>query len=121
MRIDTTVLAIDPTDCGCPECIVGEYVTLNRATTDHIQAMFLGIIGDNTCTTWTITQNDDDTLTVSADDRQFTIDHIALPITVDRYTLDVNPATVATHRHRLGPNPTDTTPVILGKPTDAPV
>lgn len=113
MRITSTLLAIDPTHCGCTECIVGDYVPLHRATDDHVQALFLGIISDHTSTTWTVSQLMGGKFTVAADDRTFTIDALALPMTVDHYTLDLFPDTAAKHRHRLGVNPRDTSPTIL--------
>lgn len=114
MRITSTLLAIDPTNCGCTECLVGDYVPLDRATTDQVQALFLGIISDHTSTTWTVTQLMGGKFTVAADDRQFTIDAIALPMTVDHYTVDLFPDTAAKHRHRLGVNPSDTSPAVIG-------
>ena len=104
MRIDSTLRAIDPTFCGCTDCITGTYVPLNRATDDQIQAMFLGIIGDHTGNQWTITQTDDHRFTITTQDitydhyddkpvthdYTYTIDKIAMPITVDKYVLDVD-------------------------------
>lgn len=116
VHITSHLVAIDPDDCGCTECLIGEYKPLRRATADDIQALFLGILRDNTCTTWDIAQRLDGKFTVSADGYTFTIAKIALPITVDRYTVDLFPDTAATYRHRLGPNATDTTPVVLGTP-----
>lgn len=89
MRIDSKVLAIDPSGCGCTDCIVGVYVPLSSATDDHMQALMLGIIGDNTSDLFHITANDDSTYTVTADPYTFTITKIAFPIPVDNYTLDV--------------------------------
>lgn len=104
MRITSTLLAIDPTHCGCTECIVGDYVPLHRATDDHVQALFLGIISDHTNAHWTVTQNDNDTFAVTADfyndfdgrrtQRIFNLAKIAFPITVDTYTLDLDIDTV---------------------------
>jgi hypothetical protein len=104
MRIDSTLRAIDPYSCGCTECLTGTYKPLVRATDDDIQAMFLGIISDHTNATWTVTQNDDNTFTVTADfyndfddrydQRTYTIAKIAFPITVDTYTLDLDINTV---------------------------
>lgn len=104
MRIDSTLLAIDPADCGCTGCLTGTYRPLYRATDDEIQAMFLGIIADHTGNQWTITQTDDGRFTVTTQavtrdyfddkpvthDYTYTIDKIAMPITVDTYVLDVD-------------------------------
>jgi hypothetical protein len=42
------VLAIDPTGCGCTECLVGEYVPYNRATAKQLKQMLKGKIRNNT-------------------------------------------------------------------------
>jgi hypothetical protein len=42
------VLAIDPTGCGCTECLVGEYVPFDRATRKQLKQMRKGKIGNNT-------------------------------------------------------------------------
>lgn len=104
MRITSKLLAIDPYDCGCTECITGDYKPLVSATDDDIQALFLGIVSDHTSADWTVAQQDDDTFKVTADyydnydnrrgQRTFTIAKIAFPITVDRYTLDLDINTV---------------------------
>lgn len=44
----TTPLAIDPVGCGCTECLVGEYVPIERATSEQVLALAKGEIGDNT-------------------------------------------------------------------------
>jgi hypothetical protein len=44
----TKVLAIDPYDCGCTECLVGEYVPLRAATAMQIAALLRGELGNNT-------------------------------------------------------------------------
>lgn len=41
-------IAIDPKDCGCTECITGEYVPLNFASQRKLAAMFLGRVANNT-------------------------------------------------------------------------
>lgn len=41
-------IAIDPYNCGCTECITGEYVPLERATNGQLAAMLRGEIRDNT-------------------------------------------------------------------------
>jgi hypothetical protein len=40
--------AIDPQGCGCTECLVGEYVPLERATNRQIQRMLKGKLDDHT-------------------------------------------------------------------------
>jgi hypothetical protein len=42
------VIAIDPTGCGCTECVVGEYVPFNRATKKQLRQMLKGKIRNNT-------------------------------------------------------------------------
>src|SRR5688572_18750208 len=41
-------LAIDPWDCGCTECIIGEYKPLAHATDDDIADLLSGRLRDNT-------------------------------------------------------------------------
>ncbi|MFG2847422.1 hypothetical protein ACGF12_30280 [Kitasatospora sp. NPDC048296] len=41
-------IAIDPPDCGCTECIVGEYVPLREASEDQIAQMLRGELRDHT-------------------------------------------------------------------------
>lgn len=40
--------AVDPIDCGCTECLTGEYVPLNQADREQIKAMLQGKIVNNT-------------------------------------------------------------------------
>lgn len=40
--------AIDPPGCGCTECMTGEYVPLNQATTQEILRLLSGHLRDNT-------------------------------------------------------------------------
>jgi hypothetical protein len=42
------LLAIDPFDCGCTECLTGEYVPLRYATAVQILAMMTGHLRDHT-------------------------------------------------------------------------
>ncbi|MFD5610497.1 hypothetical protein [Kitasatospora sp. NPDC127060] len=44
------LIAIDPADCDCTECIVGEYVPLRSATEEQIALMLRGKLRDNTST-----------------------------------------------------------------------
>lgn len=41
-------VAIDPPRCGCTECIAGQYVPLNQATTQEILGLLSGRLRDNT-------------------------------------------------------------------------
>jgi hypothetical protein len=43
-------IAIDPWNCGCTECLTGEYVPLRRATGEQVAALLRGEIGNNTGT-----------------------------------------------------------------------
>lgn len=42
------LIAIDPTGCGCTECLVGEYLPLERVEKDHVLALAKGDLQDNT-------------------------------------------------------------------------
>jgi hypothetical protein len=42
------LIAIDPWDCGCTECIIGEYKPLMSATDDDIADLLAGRLRDNT-------------------------------------------------------------------------
>lgn len=48
-------IAIDPPNCGCTECITGEYVPLVDATPRQITDMLAGRIGNNTGCEFSIT------------------------------------------------------------------
>lgn len=48
-------IAIDPPNCGCTECITGEYVPLVDATPRQITDMLAGRLGNNTGLTFKIT------------------------------------------------------------------
>lgn len=43
-----TVRAIDPPDCGCTECIVGEYVPVRSANAADVARMFTGDASNHT-------------------------------------------------------------------------
>lgn len=42
-----TLIAIDPWDCGCTECITGEYVPLRYATDDNMADLIAGRLRNN--------------------------------------------------------------------------
>ncbi len=42
------LIAIDPWDCGCTECTIGEYKPLANATDDDIADLLAGRLRDNT-------------------------------------------------------------------------
>jgi hypothetical protein len=42
------IIAIDPTGCGCTECVVGDCTPYNRATAKQLQQMLKGKIRNNT-------------------------------------------------------------------------
>lgn len=42
------LIAIDPWDCGCTECITGEYKPLSQATDNDIADLLAGRLRDNT-------------------------------------------------------------------------
>lgn len=48
-------VAIDPPNCGCTECITGEYVPLADATPRQITDMLAGRLGNNTGLEFSIT------------------------------------------------------------------
>ena len=41
-------IAIDPRGCGCTECLTGEYVPLDQATSAQIALMAAGLLANNT-------------------------------------------------------------------------
>lgn len=44
---DTWPIAIDPPECGCTECITGEYVPLERVTREQIVDLLTGRIANH--------------------------------------------------------------------------
>lgn len=52
-------VAVDPWDCGCTECLTGEYVSLRQATDDNIADLLAGRLashlGDGTELAVTVT------------------------------------------------------------------
>ncbi|MET9396168.1 hypothetical protein [Kitasatospora sp. NPDC002965] len=47
--------AVDPHNCGCTECILGDYVSLREATDRQIALLLTGQLGNNTGTEFRIT------------------------------------------------------------------
>lgn len=52
------LLAIDPENCGCTECLIGEYRPLNQATEDELVQLVRGELKDNT-SEWVTVEYDD--------------------------------------------------------------
>lgn len=50
-----TLTAIDPVNCGCTECLTGEYVPINKATRANILALIKNELRDNTNYGFTVT------------------------------------------------------------------
>jgi hypothetical protein len=48
-------IQIDPVGCGCTECLTGEYVPVDRATTDQVFAMIRGELSNATSELFTVT------------------------------------------------------------------
>lgn len=46
------LLAIDPQDCGCLECLTGEYVPLQAASSDQVLLLLQAKIADNSDSHW---------------------------------------------------------------------
>lgn len=88
MSNETTLLAIDPHDCGCTECLTGEYVPASRATDEQIQQLMLGEIRDHTSDVWYISQRSEGGFNVSARGGSWDVEEIAWPPPVDLYTIE---------------------------------
>ncbi|MFI7448123.1 hypothetical protein ACIBQX_11550 [Nonomuraea sp. NPDC049714] len=85
------LLAIDPWDCGCTECLTGEYKPLRMASASDIAALLCGELAGNTSATFQVeiryeVRPDSDgplskaaptAATVSCDDRTWTLDRYA--------------------------------------------
>ncbi|MET9402646.1 hypothetical protein [Kitasatospora sp. NPDC002965] len=54
-RPKTPPYAIDPYDCGCTQCILGDFVPLREATDEHIALMVTGKLRNNTSVDFRIT------------------------------------------------------------------
>lgn len=46
--------AIDPPDCGCTDCLIGESVPLSGASDELIRRMIRGEVTDRTGGRWTV-------------------------------------------------------------------
>jgi hypothetical protein len=64
------LIAVDPPECGCTECLIGEYVPLDMATSAHIRALFRGDLKNNlnTGTTLHVQSDGRDRLIVTCDE-----------------------------------------------------
>lgn len=91
--LDSRLAAIDPPGCGCTECMIGEYRPADRATDDELQALFLGLVRDNTSGHWTITQEVGDGFDITGPVSGH-VETIIVPIPVEHYTLSVGNETV---------------------------
>lgn len=60
--------AIDPLDCGCTECCVGEYVKLGRAKVADVIRLLKGEVSDHSYGNWTVAF-DKDGIRISHTDR----------------------------------------------------
>jgi hypothetical protein len=49
-----TPIQIDPAGCGCTECLTGEYVPLDLATAEQMQAMLAGTVRNATSEDFTL-------------------------------------------------------------------
>lgn len=66
------LIAVDPWDCGCTECTIGEYVSLRNATDENVADLFAGRLANhlNTGTTLELImtyETDGNTLSPSTD------------------------------------------------------
>lgn len=87
---DPKLLAIDPDNCGCTECLIGEYRPLNQATDEDIKALFRGEIRDHTSTHWWIEQNQpwqEDGFTIIGGPNPVQVPSLTLPLPVEYYRI----------------------------------
>lgn len=88
------LLAIDPSGCGCTECLSGEYKPLDQATDEDIAALLGGVLSDNTDEYFAITENTLSTqrrgFTIIATSLSWHIDTLALPIAVENYDIHLS-------------------------------
>lgn len=102
-----TLTAIDPLGCGCTECMTGEYVPLDKATDDHIRALFRGELRDNTDYHWTIHKNDGyatgyTVYPPNSRGGEIILDEIPLPIPVEFFVITLDHHAVETLRWNNG-------------------
>ncbi len=60
VREDSKLIAVDPNGCGCTECLVGEYIPLERATNQHLRDLISGKLRNHTDVNLDDYDNDDD-------------------------------------------------------------
>lgn len=89
------LLAIDPHDCGCTECLTGEYVPASQATDDQIQQLMLGEIRDNTSDVWHISQRHDGGFHISTTGGSWNVEQVAWPPPVDLFMVEFSNMVVA--------------------------
>lgn len=86
--------AIDPSGCGCTECLTGEYKPLDRATDEDIQALLGGALRDHTDEHFLIAENtlslQSRGFSVFADGRSWDVDTISLPVAVFKYDIHLS-------------------------------
>lgn len=100
--IDPKLRAIDPTGCGCTECLVGEYRPLDQASEAEIKALFLGLLRDHTETRWTIEQEEDPAIggfVILGGGHSVRVDQIVLPIPVEYFRITVDHRGIEQIRH----------------------
>lgn len=60
VREDSKLIAVDPNGCGCTECMMGEYIPLDRATNQHLRDLISGKLRNHTDVNLEDYDNDDD-------------------------------------------------------------
>jgi hypothetical protein len=93
----TALLAIDPWDCGCTECLIGEYKPLACATDDDIADLLAGRLRDNTY---------EGSLLVAVNYRTDHGRNSRIQLVVDSVTVTLNPDFgYVTYEHTWSPDP----------------